>query len=844
MTQISNADTFGPTLTHLRKTMRDFGPLVKPIDGMTELVTDIDDILLSIGDLITAADDIDDIIIILGEVLEFLDPIPIVGEIAEVISATTVDIGETLKDAISTAKDINNETIKPVAKVLGDVKTGLNDVRKVVVDISQKAPGYINTIEILHYLSEIAEPLTEVLKGTDSADKLHSLLATFNKVQKDLGEVLDKLNPVLTGVDDGVKALTKVLNEIQKAMGDDVTKVLNGIKDAATHLKPISDGFHRVEEAIKPLAWVLDALACIFDTILKPIIDAILDATGLNVLVQDAENAIFKKLHIGPVMKMADGNISEKKVSGASGSVSSTKGVDANRLWDAAESALGHYRSGKDGGTKAAIWGLIGAITNTAIDPNKPSIPPPFNPPKTPPLSPAAIGDNNNMNTTFLYTPRKTATIDARIISKLKNPPVRVYTHSLQSLLASKGSSSINKLPKVNPKEWPKTAALIDSIGVLVKNLDLLSPAAAKFEGALGAFKASFSLPTTFSHQVTDLSSLINDSVDILDFFESLNINFVTDLVRPFDDIAHDQKTKMGQLTKEIPALKSTMSTLEMTSRNIIKSIPKTKFIDQAIRRIEGWSMSITQTVQLVNKAREEDAKKGNKQKAAIDAFASQVETISSTLQSKVATISSDAKASSKSIAALQAALDNYTKNLEEITKHSNLISNKALPVADQAAHILGVVNSIIDPLSGLLQAENCVDANAPLKKYSATAIALLNDAGKAAATAQPKAFVEFAEKLAEKELPLTAMAEAVQTAANSLTTNTIAPFKNNSSNLIDRLDNLSKELVQSKSYTVTITTRQGHSKKITVNNDFFTQDLLTKANNIINALGYETQTV
>ena len=750
MTQLSTTDTFGPTLANLSHTLKDFGPLVTPIDDITTVVTDIDDVLIAIGDLISAASDIDDLIIILGEVLEFLDPIPIVGEVAEVISGLIETFGDTFKEAIESAQEINTETIKPVVKTLGEVKTGLKDVRGVVVDISQKVPGYINTVEILHYLSEIAEPLTEVLKGTESADKLHDILDTFNKVQQDLGDALTELNPVISSVDTGIKALTKALDDIKKAMGSEVTAVLDGIKSAANALKPISDGFHRMEHAIKPIAWILDALACIFDTILKPIIDFILHVTHLDVLIKSAEDAIFKKLGISSVMNMSKSNFSNTTVNGGSSSVGPSQGANSNRLWDMAETALGQYRSGKDGGTKAAILGLVSAITNTPIDPGKASSPPPF-PPSTPPLSPAKTGDNNTISFDAFFVPRKIYHIDTNIVLRLKQPKVRVHSLSLQKMIELSDTPPPKPLPKINAADWPKSAMLIANIKTLVSSLDTLLPNAAKLEGTLSEFESSLNLPANFTLQLNDLSALFTDAVGILDFFESLNIKFVSELVKPFDDIAHNQNEKMGDVISQLPALKTAMTNLESASRNVITNIPKTKVIDQTLHRIEGWSMSINQIIQLVIQAKIRDKKDGNKLKPQIDAFAQKVEDISSSLADRVSNIANDSNTLSIAINKLQKGLNTYANDIEVISNHSTLISNKALPIADRAVHILGIVNSIIDPLSGLLQAEDCIDASSPFKIYAAGAQAAINDAGKLAATAQPEAFEEFAEKLSEK---------------------------------------------------------------------------------------------
>jgi archaellum component FlaC len=836
MTLIATANTtdpFGDSLQNLKTTLQDFGPLVEPIDELKTIVTDIDNLLISIGDLITAANDIDSIILILGDVLDFLDPIPIVGEIAGVISGAVETAGSALKDALTVAEDLNKETIQPVIDVLNDVKKGLQDIRVVVVDISQKVPGYINTIETLHYLSEIAEPVVKVLKGTDAADKLYEILKTFNEVQEDLGKALDVFTPVLKTADKGVKEFTTALDAIKKVMGSDVEDVLGALNSAAKALTPISNGFHRMEDSIKPLAWVLDALSCIFNKILKPVIDAIMHATHLDDLVKSAEDEIFKKLGISGVIDLSNNNINKDDLSSIGSSTGSSTGEDSSRLWDAVETALGQYSSGQ-GGTKTAILSLVSAITNTEIDPGKPSQSPPF-PPMSPDLTPAKTPASSELKASIIYKPRLINQIDTDIVNNIENPPsVRFYSKSIFGM-AVKGNDP-SPLPKIDPTVWPNSAKLIDSISTLCTGLDSLAPSAAKFEGSIYHFEKSLSLPATFTQQVSDLSSLLTDSVNILDFLETLKVKFVAELVKPFDDVAHDQNTKMKAVINELPDLNTAMANLDSASKDVIASIPKTKVIDDVIHRIEGWSMSITQIIQLVIEARTNDATEGNKRKAEIDAFAEKLEAIAASISDKVDNISSESDTLNSAISAIQLGLDSYTTTLKNISDHSTLISSKVLPVADKAVHILGIVNSIIDPLSNLLQAENCIDASNPMKIFAATAIDTINTVGEDAAKAQPELFVEFAEGLAEAVLPLTQLAADVQKATSSINDNTVDAFDKQSANLVNGLKQLNDDLVQSKSYTTTIKTREGGTKTITINNDLINQDLLDEANKIIDS--------
>lgn len=835
MKLIATTDTFDSTIEHLKQTLEDFGPLVTPIDDITQLVSVIDDLLVTIGDVITAANDIDDVILVLGEVLEFLDPIPIVGEVAEVISVAVETVGEALKDALVAAQDINREAIQPVATTLTDVNKGLGEVRTVIVDISQKVPGYLNTVEILSYLTEIAEPLSEVLKGSDAADKLHTLLDDFLAVQEALGTALSKFNPVITAVDTGVKELTAILNALHEAMGGAAGTVLNDIKTAATALTPISDGFHRMEHAIKPVAWVLEAASCVFNKILKPVIDAIMHVTHLDALVKSAEEEIFKKLGISPLMDMAGEHVDQSGVTEAGSSTGSEQGEASHRLWSAVSTALGQYRSGDDSATKAAILSLVSALTNTPIDPNKPAKAPPF-----PPVLPDLRTANTNMSVGIavaLYVPRRIVRFHPEALHRLQHPPIRAYTSSLKVLMAQHGALAADPLPPIDPKVWPNASALVDEVATLTDTLDTLVPAAAKLEGTLAQFESSLSLPATFSHQVTDLDGLFADVTRLLQFFDRLKLDFVHQIVQPLSQIAHDQQDKLQMVVEGLPALQTAVSDLDTSAEEVITNIPQTKVIDQTVHRIEGWSLSVNQLVQLVAEGERLNESKQAGQEAQLAAFSQQLEQIVGTVLLRVGKIVDLAATLTAAVNTLQHGLDTYASALQEISDHSTLLADKALPAADQALHVLNIIDSIIDPLSNLLEAEQCIDSDHAMKKYAANARDAINEAGKVAAEKHPQAIEQLAAQLADKALPLNELAQTVSSATTAITTITVAAFQQQSARLVAGLQQLSEQLTHTESYTTTITTREGKTKTITVNNDLFNQQLLADANAIIDAL-------
>jgi hypothetical protein len=842
----SVGDPFAKVLSDLSTTLTDFAPLVKPIDAIDTLLTDIDSLLKMVGDLITAFEGVDTLVKLLGGALDFLTPIPIVGEIADVMSGLIEAGAEALDDVLALAQSINSDVIKPVMKVLKEIVTGLGDARAVVVDLSQKVPGYINTIEILHYLSEVGTPIVNVLKGTKPADDLAAVLTTFNTVQEDVGKALFNLDPAIRAVGTGIKDLTSVFNKIMDAVGDAGKDALAAVEGAAHAMQPISDGFNRLVDAIKPLKWVLDAVSCVFNKILKPVIDAILRATGLDTLVHEAEDAIFEKLGIKPVLDLVQSNVGDGSVSKTGGNLGPKMGAGTSPLWDATQTALGQYRSGDSSATKTAILAVISAVAQTPIDPNKPNKAPPF-PPSLPDLTKAPQTLNAAAGAEF-YVPRMVRRIDTAALVRLQSLRPRPAAKSLFVAVPELGQD----LPKVDPKEWPNSAALIADIEVLSPQLDTLSPQAVALETGLKAMDAALKLPATFEHQVGDIAALLADAVHVLGVLESFHVDFVTTIVKPFGDVAMDQNTKMGQVTAAMPQLGQAITSLDTATQEVVAAFPDATLVEDTMRRVEGWRLSLGQTIAMIRAARIKDAAKGNPNKAKIDGLAQQIEASAADLHKRLTKISAHCTQIATSVGAVQKGIGSYISVLKGITQHSTLLSDKALPAADQAVHILGIVNSIIDPLAGLFElfnaqpqggstrmlgGANCVDGDNPMKVFGATAAEAIRVLGESSTNA-PKSFEQFAEQLGEQMLPLTDMAQFVSTATDTLSNETVKAFQSNAVDLASSLKGLSAELAETKTYSATITTRDGKRQPITVKNDIVDGVMVTEAQAILQALG------
>lgn len=856
-------EVFNSTLQNLKSTTAQVGKLQAPITSIQSLVQDVDTLLADIVDILNFAEEVDSIIEVVAEALNFLDAVPIVGEIAGIMAEVIETIADAFQEALETMQELKSSIISPVQDVLKDMKIGLTDIRKVVVDISQKVPGYVNTVEILLYLSQIASPIAKILEDTNTpggaATRLDAVLTAFNKVGTDVGDAIGALSPVLTVIEDAVKVLVDLFDAITgQNAGSQAQNQKSDSTNAHGNAQNTGDGFSRMQNAIKPVAWILDAILCIFKEILEPIINAILEATGLKAAVDAAAEAIFCKLGVSPqnpvltnMSKQTTGSTNASGISSNGAHVNGAQGAATQHLWAAAASALGDYRNGASAG-KDAIFALISAITGTPVNPKSPIVAPDW--PNEPKLTPTP-GPQVTAGQILLMqerVPEIHASVRRMLAGRVAAPADLPMT---KSFLTTPQFKALD-LPQINATQFPNCSSLVATIGSLITDLETLAVDGVSFQAAMVDLSTSLELPATYDTQVKTLATDLSEAETILEFLLSLNIGFVSDLVNPIEAIAKSQSADAAILVTQVPKLGTAVTALEEASAHVVSALPSMPLLEKTIREFDGWALGVHQLTQLVRHARVIDKNQGGGNSAQIDALVVDIETSADALNKRIAAIDTETKSLAGAISAMQQGLTVYATQLKSVSDHSNLLSDHALPYAQQAAHALGVVDSIIQPLSGLLVDLNCTDGTNLMKLGGKIAVDTMTKAAQAAATPPSGTFETLAENLAQKMLPLDQMAAAVQTAASDITQTTVAAFTNNSQALVTGLTNLDQQLANSKSYSTKTPTRDGKYTTVekvngvykvvtveastvtqTVGNDLIDSELLTKVQTLIKAL-------
>lgn len=368
---------FAQVLSDLDNIAQNTGLLVAPIAKLDSAVSGTKTVVDDIDGLFTIVDDVCLIIDELGVLAVALNTIPVVGEIADALDEVVVPVANDVKAVVSPLQN----TFKDIDTILGDVVEGITDLEKVMQAISTDIPNVTNVVAVLNCLLEIATPLVNAMSGTAAASRLSKVVDEYNTIKQ---EVSSDVLPVANAIDDISKVVGEFATELEKAIDEVQDKVggaIASIEHASSILSPIHEAVKILNDALSPVMWAIDAVECIFEKIIMPIVDDILKATGLEKLIDGFEVKVEKALGIRPIVVDIQNAFAFSSIqqSGSSFQLSSntSSASIAHNKWFELAATLDKYYQGKEttAEKESLIEGmielLITAIVGGTVDPSK-----------------------------------------------------------------------------------------------------------------------------------------------------------------------------------------------------------------------------------------------------------------------------------------------------------------------------------------------------------------------------------------------------------------------------------------------------------------------------------------
>ena len=826
-TSTNNQGPFLEVLNNLDDAAKKISALVHPVTTLQTLVHDADSFVQDVDSLFKGVDEACQAMTGVRDVCYLLDPIPVIGEVSSIAGSVLGDVLDVANPIRNRLHPIRVDVVEKGGSFLKKADHGLTTVRNATVTMTQKVPDATNTIAILDCMARIAEPLAEVLSGDEVADRLNKILKTYETIRDDVSTVLLPVTEVIDVIATVIKDLADVLDDILNTVMNAIGGAVNVVRSIASVLHPIGSALDAVKSAIKPIEWVLDAVECIIDTILKPVINAILEATGLKTLINSMEKALMDKLGLTGLIDKIEKSFHLDAIQQSSATLNPDASDGAPHTisngWSNLSGALGKYatKDKKSDGPGFAVSELYTAITNTALDPDKPaSIPDWPDPPK---LHKPDGDANNQQENTFLMAGMVLSAASAhpkrrKPFEALNNLQQLAEKPHLLKAPAKQARLQIQHPFTLHAERWSNLDSLDSQIDKTCQRLNGLTDKVQLVAQKLVYLQGSLQVPSTFHAQIVDLKIFLSTGRDLLMFLAGIDL--FKDVLSPLAGILQTQVVACHDVDRDAPLLIQAVASIETAVGPALTHMPTDQLLAQATHKMQGWKLGAATLAKTMDVGH--DLATDTSHTEELHGYGANVNTRFKAVGDIATKIFTVADGLSNSLDAMSDALDGYAKALLPISEHDTLISEKALPQADKAARILGTIDSIFDPLSTLLQRTHCVDGNSMLKLGANDAIDALKQVADSDSSSPLKLTINLLEALADKALPLgrlhTEMGEATQTLSSSIITAVQGAAKDIGSNM----DHLKVLLHETQTFTFT----DAQGKTQTVSNQFVSGDM------------------
>lgn len=226
-----------------------------------------------------------------------LSVVPIVNSVASALNKVLSPLDAEFK-TVTTLIAQSKTTLAGIGKTANTISKTSSVLRKGTSAAANNFHNYANSLDIVGSCLNLLVGISEILDDASSKQRIQHISDTMQHELNALTADVNALSTAYHNIDDAVERINQIISKQFKPVIQVITGTESVFSTLSDIFKPIADAFHAIVNAIKPLQWVLDAVACIFNKILKPVIDAILKACGLDKLIARVEEFILNKLGI------------------------------------------------------------------------------------------------------------------------------------------------------------------------------------------------------------------------------------------------------------------------------------------------------------------------------------------------------------------------------------------------------------------------------------------------------------------------------------------------------------------------------------------------------------------
>lgn len=711
-------DPFSEVLDSLKNSLKNVEVIDPILDDVTEIVNVIDTVLKDVNQIPEILTGVTEILETLDVSITFLEPIPIVGEVAAVCETVVNAATELVTEANEVMTSLDEEIVAPCLPIFNDINEGLTEAKKLVTTISHTIPDCLNTIEIISFMSDVATPLVGVLKGTKPGDDLKALLNTLDEVKKDALVIMTPLSKFLASLESGIKEINTDLGGAYQEIQKVANAVTNGLNTVNGIFEPVLSSFHKIEDAIKPLKWVLDAAACIFDKILKPVINEIMKITGIDDLLKPIEDEIEKKLGIKPINTVLQGsNVNASNSAQWQSGTGTASTASGSKTWTDLVDVLAKYSTQGPNGIKDDMFLLVSAIVGTPIDPNKPAVIP--NWPSQPSMASSSLPNTQTTVLASYNRVQRTSVVQTKT-SYLSNisstPPKTTPPVVLSQLLSSSTPVATTSAVEVNSQDNTvanssySLSKLQDLAQKQVASLSEVQSKSKLLSTNLALFEKADQLPSYYQSEITEFATLFKGIKSVLDFL--LDFDIMKDTLTSIATPVNNAIANLKDIDPSLSDLLKYGNKIDDSVKNLVSEYPNNTAFTDSIHFIDAVYTGAKVLLALKNEAEELNSGLKNQFSDKIEQLESDIESSVTVVTKQIEELTSITQKAIEEATEINDFLVEYASLFLTLSKSTAVISEEAMPKLSQGANVLNTISSILNPLSAIIEDMKCAKNN------------------------------------------------------------------------------------------------------------------------------------
>lgn len=657
------------TLKNVRKGSEKLDPI---LTSFTDKLSTVNEIVNTVFKLIHDVDVCCKAISTLKKIASSLSGVPLIGSIASVI-CKILEVAQTSANAIHLALSELDKVLKNVDKLLKKAYGGLDELTKCNKMVHDHIPEFTKTLQIIDYIIQMAKIVEPIVIGEDVKKRLNTLLTHMENIEKTASVPINELNNFLEEISDIISSVKNECDNIkEKTKG--LTNAVANIGKAVSILNPIGDALNSVINAIAPIKWVLDAADCLINKILKPVIDAILKATGLQKLIDILSEQLMKLLGIDSIVDILKDQFSKKLLEQLS--VISESFNNMTSKWNKFSDSLDDFSPLKSLDMKAKIKDLLLTVFNGVVDPSKPSPIPDW------PDEPDVVGDKINT----LEAHGRYKKIDWEY-------PVLPNSHCIDLIFFNEINYR-HREAQLLEEEIGKTCPVVNKIHLSLS----------KYQAKLIVLKRTLYLPAYFTNEIDLLKTYLTFIHDLIDFISKLLIvpEREKDRLNSIAQFIQQQIDDSYLITKNISVLQENINSIVNQQQLLAEKIPSEASLSEMLTRINSWPISLDHLLDCYGLGIEHNPTE--EQKMRLESIDNNIRKDANILLDIIANISNTSQNITKSLDKLDGDIDDGIIILKHFSPKGYILQDKFLDKMQEVAKILHQLDAIFEPLLLLIE--------------------------------------------------------------------------------------------------------------------------------------------